>query len=69
MRYRQSADKRNTADRAMSCAFVKERDADTFNFPDPPLSAHPHFVTRQRDWPQLRVHSTASMLRSHPWRP
>ena len=29
----------------MSCAFVKESDADTFDLPDRPLSAHFHFVT------------------------
>ena len=31
----------------MSCAFVKESDADTFDLPDRPLSAHLHFVTAE----------------------
>ena len=30
---------------------VKERDADTFHLPDPPLSAHPHFVFGASDAP------------------
>jgi hypothetical protein len=29
----------------------KERDADTFHLPDPPLSAHPHFVFGASDAP------------------
>jgi hypothetical protein len=32
----------------MSCAFVKESDADTFDSPDRPFAAHPHFVTPER---------------------
>ena len=30
---------------------VKERDADTFHLPDPPLSAHHHFVFGASDAP------------------
>jgi len=43
---------------------VKERDADTFNLPDPPLSAYPHFVTRQKGLAAIESSLTASM-RAH----
>ena len=58
-------DKRNTADRAMSCAFVKEPDAETFNLPVVPLSAHPHFVTRQKGLAAIESALNRFDARSH----
>ena len=50
-RYRQSPDKRNTADRAMSCALSRNAMLTLSICPTPKLSAHPHFVFGASDAP------------------
>jgi len=49
---------------ALSWAFVEESDADTFDLPDR-RCLRILISSRQRDLPQLRAHSTASMLRTN----